>query len=131
MSMSDPLSDMLTRIRNAQMVGKELVACSFSKLKVSVLKVLQEEGYIESFWTDSVSGKSFLNVRLKYYAGRPVIERIFRVSKPGLRVYRGKDNIPFTTNGLGVTILTTSKGVLTDRKARQFGLGGEILCCVV
>jgi small subunit ribosomal protein S8 len=131
MSMSDPLSDMLTRIRNAQMVGKEFVLVSLSKLKISVLKVLCEEGYIDSFLSDSSSGKATVKIKLKYYAGRPVIERISRVSRPGLRVYKGKDDIPSMTNGLGVTILTTSKGILTDRKARQLGLGGEILCCVV
>jgi small subunit ribosomal protein S8 len=131
MSMSDPLSDMLTRIRNAQMVGKDFVIVSSSKLKISVLRVLQEEGYIETFLTDSSSEKPVINIKLKYYVGRPVIERISRVSRPGLRVYKGKDDIPSMTNGLGVTILTTSKGVLTDRKARQMGLGGEILCCVV
>jgi small subunit ribosomal protein S8 len=131
MSMSDPLSDMLTRIRNAQMVGKDFVIVSSSKLKISVLRVLQEEGYIETFVTDSSSEKPLINIKLKYYVGRPVIERISRVSRPGLRVYKGKDDIPSMTNGLGVTILTTSKGVLTDRKARQMGLGGEILCCVV
>jgi small subunit ribosomal protein S8 len=131
MSMSDPLSDMLTRIRNAQMVGKDFVIVSSSKLKISVLRVLQEEGYIETFLTDFSSEKPVINIKLKYYVGRPVIERISRVSRPGLRVYKGKDDIPSMTNGLGVTILTTSKGVLTDRKARQMGLGGEILCCVV
>jgi small subunit ribosomal protein S8 len=131
MSMSDPISDMLTRIRNAQMVGKEFVSVSLSKLKVSILNVLQEEGYIASFLTDTSSGKGLIKISLKYYAGRPVIERISRVSRPGLRVYKGKNDIPSTTNGLGVTILTTSKGILTDRKARQMGLGGEILCSVV
>jgi small subunit ribosomal protein S8 len=113
------------------MVGKEFVIVSLSKLKISVLSVLKEEGYIDSFLKESISGKGFLTVKLKYYAGKPVIERIFRVSRPGLRVYRGKENIPVMTNGLGVTILTTSKGILTDRKARQMGLGGEVLCCVV
>jgi small subunit ribosomal protein S8 len=121
----------LTRIRNAQMVGKDFVIVSSSKLKISVLRVLQEEGYIETFLTDFSSEKPVINIKLKYYVGRPVIERISRVSRPGLRVYKGKDDIPSMTNGLGVTILTTSKGVLTDRKARQMGLGGEILCCVV
>ncbi len=130
MSMSDPLSDMLTRIRNAQMVGKESVSVSLSKLKVSVLEVLQKEGYIDSFLTEIFLGKCLIKIKLQYYAGAPVIDRIFRVSKPGLRVYKGKKDIPFTTNGLGVTILTTSKGVLTDRRARQLGLGGEVLCCV-
>ncbi|MFY8085020.1 MAG: 30S ribosomal protein S8 [Rubrivivax sp.] len=130
MSMSDPIADMLTRIRNAQLVEKASVAMPSSKLKVAIAQVLQDEGYIESFKVSSDAGKSQLEIGLKYYAGRPVIERIERVSRPGLRVYRGRDAIPQVMNGLGVAIVTTPRGVMTDRKARQTGVGGEVLCYV-
>ena len=130
MSMSDPIADMLTRIRNAQLVEKASVAIPSSKLKVAIAQVLQDEGYIESFKVSSDAGKSQLEIGLKYYAGRPVIERIERVSRPGLRVYRGRDAIPQVMNGLGVAIVTTPRGVMTDRKARQTGVGGEVLCYV-
>ena len=130
MSMSDPIADMLTRIRNAQLVEKASVAMPSSKLKVAIAQVLQDEGYIESFKVSSDAGKSQLEIGLKYYAGRPVIERIERVSRPGLRVYRGRDAIPQVMNGLGVAIVTTPQGVMTDRKARQTGVGGEVLCYV-
>ena len=130
MSMSDPIADMLTRIRNAQLVEKASVAMPSSKLKVAIAQVLQDEGYIESFKVSSDAGKSQLEIGLKYYAGRPVIERIERVSRPGLRVYRGRDAIPQVMNGLGVAIITTPRGVMTDRKARQTGVGGEVLCYV-
>ena len=130
MSMSDPIADMLTRIRNAQLVEKASVAMPSSKLKVAIAQVLQDEGYIESFKVSSDAGKSQLEISLKYYAGRPVIERIERVSRPGLRVYRGRDAIPQVMNGLGVAIVTTPRGVMTDRKARQTGVGGEVLCYV-
>ena len=130
MSMSDPIADMLTRIRNAQMVQKAVVAMPSSKLKVAIAQVLQDEGYIDSFKVKSEGAKSELEVTLKYYAGKPVIERIERVSRPGLRVYKGYDSIPQVMNGLGVAIVTTPKGVMTDRKARQTGVGGEVLCYV-
>jgi len=130
MSMSDPIADMLTRIRNAQLVEKAIVSMPSSKLKVAIAQVLQDEGYIENFKVSSEGGKSQLEIALKYYAGRPVIERIERVSRPGLRVYRGRDAIPQVMNGLGVAIVTTPRGVMTDRKARQTGVGGEVLCYV-
>ena len=130
MSMSDPISDMLTRIRNAQMVAKTSVAMPASKLKVAIAQVLKDEGYIDGFQVKTDGGKSQLEIGLKYYAGRPVIERIERVSRPGLRIYRGRDAIPQVMNGLGVAIVTTPKGVMTDRKARAAGVGGEVLCFV-
>jgi small subunit ribosomal protein S8 len=130
MSMSDPIADLLTRIRNAQMVAKPLVSVPSSKVKVAIAQVLKEEGYIDSFQIKTVDGKSELVIELKYYAGRPVIERIERVSRPGLRVYKGRDAIPQVMNGLGVAIVTTPKGVMTDRKARATGVGGEVLCYV-
>jgi small subunit ribosomal protein S8 len=130
MSMSDPIADMLTRIRNAQMVEKTIVAMPSSKLKAAIAQVLQDEGYIDGFAVKSTSGKSELEISLKYYAGRPVIERIERVSRPGLRVYKGRHDIPQVMNGLGVAIVTTPKGVMTDRKARAAGIGGEVLCYV-
>ena len=130
MSMSDPIADMLTRIRNAQSVEKASVTMPSSKLKVAIAQVLKDEGYIDSFVVRGNAGKNELEIGLKYYAGRPVIERIERVSRPGLRVYRGRDAIPQVMNGLGVAIVTTPKGVMTDRKARQSGIGGEVLCYV-
>lgn len=130
MSMSDPIADMLTRIRNAQSVNKSIVSMPASKLKSAIAGVLKDEGYIEDFAVQAVDGKPQLNISLKYYAGRPVIEKIERVSRPGLRIYRGSQNIPAVMNGLGVTIVSTSKGVMTDRKARAAGIGGEVLCVV-
>jgi small subunit ribosomal protein S8 len=130
MSMSDPIADMLTRIRNAQAVDKAVVTMPSSKIKIAIAQVLKDEGYIDGFNVKSESGKSELEIGLKYYAGRPVIERIERVSRPGLRVYKGRDAIPQVMNGLGVAIVTTPKGVMTDRKARQTGIGGEVLCYV-
>ena len=130
MSMTDPISDMLTRIRNAQLVGHAEVAMPASKLKASIAQVLKDEGYIEDFALREKGAKKELAIGLKYYAGRPVIERLERVSKPGLRVYKGRDAIPKVLNGLGVAILSTSRGVMTDRKARADGVGGEILCIV-
>ena len=130
MSMSDPIADMLTRIRNAQTVNKTSVAMPSSKLKVAIARVLKDEGYIENFAVAEDGGKPTLSIELKYYAGRPVIEKIERVSRPGLRIYRGKTEIPTVMNGLGVTIVSTPKGVMTDRKARATGIGGEILCYV-
>ncbi len=130
MSMSDPIADLLTRIRNAQMVAKSTVRVPSSKVKVAILQVLQDEGYIDGFKVSNEKGVSELEIALKYYAGRPVIERIERVSRPGLRVYRGSDAIAQVQNGLGVAIVTTPKGVMTDRKARATGVGGEVLCYV-
>jgi small subunit ribosomal protein S8 len=130
MSMSDPIADLLTRIRNAQSVNKTNVVMPSSKLKVAIARVLKEEGYIEDFAVADLGGKPELRIELKYYAGRPVIERIERVSRPGLRIYRGKSEIPTVMNGLGVAIVSTPKGVMTDRKARATGTGGEILCYV-
>jgi len=137
MSMHDPIADMLTRIRNAQLVGHSEVTMPASTLKAAIAQVLKSEGYIEDFATREKGGadakggvKKELAIALKYYAGRPVIERLERVSKPGLRVYRGRDDIPRVMNGLGVAILSTSRGVMTDRKARADGLGGEVLCIV-
>ena len=130
MSMSDPIADLLTRIRNAQSVNKTTVAMPSSKLKVAIARVLKEEGYIEDFAVADQGGKPELRIELKYYAGRPVIERIERVSRPGLRIYRGKSEIPTVMNGLGVAIVSTPKSVMTDRKARATGTGGEILCYV-
>ena len=130
MSMSDPIADMLTRIRNAQSVDKAVVTMPSSKLKVAIAQVLKDEGYIDDFKVSNDTGKSELQIALKYYAGRPVIERIERVSRPGLRIYKGRDAIPQVMNGLGVAIVTTPKGVMTDRKARQSGVGGEVLCYV-
>src|SRR5712671_6143866 len=123
MSMTDPIADMLTRIRNAQMVGKTAVGVPSSKLKISIAQVLKDEGYIEGFTVRENEGKPELEIGLKYYADE-------RVSTPGLRVYKGRDELPRIMNGLGVAIVSTSKGVMTDRKARATGLGGEVLCIV-
>ncbi len=130
MSMSDPIADMLTRVRNAQMVSKESVSMPSSKLKVAIATVLQDEGYIETFQVTGEKAKPVLEITLKYYAGQPVIERIDRVSRPGLRIYRGNKSIPSVMNGLGVAIMSTPRGVMTDRKARASGVGGEVLCYV-
>jgi small subunit ribosomal protein S8 len=130
MSMSDPIADMLTRIRNAQMVDKPSVSMPASKLKVAIAQVLKDEGYVDGFSVAAADGKPQLQIVLKYYAGKPVIEHIERVSRPGLRVYKGRHDIPNVKNGLGVAIVTTPKGVMTDRKARQVGIGGEVLCYV-
>lgn len=128
--MTDPISDMLTRIRNAQMVEKAAVDVPASKAKRAILKVLKDEGYIQDFADQTVDGKPMIEVRLKYYAGRPVIERLERVSRPGLRQYRGKQKLPQVLGGLGTAIVSTSKGVMTDSAARKAGLGGEVLCIV-
>lgn len=130
MSMSDPISDLLTRIRNGQMAEKERVILPSSKLKVAIVEVLKSEGYVEDYSVSLVDGKPLLNIFLKYYVGSPVIEFIERVSRPGLRVYKGCNDIPRVMNGLGVAIISTSKGVMTDRKARAAKLGGEVLCIV-
>jgi small subunit ribosomal protein S8 len=130
MSMSDPISDMLTRIRNAQQAEKNMVSMPSSKIKAAIAKVLQDEGYIEGFKVVENSGKPLLEIGLKYYADRPVIETIQRVSRPGLRVYKGSEEIPRVMNGLGIAIVSTSRGLMTDRKARANGIGGEVLCIV-
>jgi small subunit ribosomal protein S8 len=130
MSMSDPIADMLTRIRNAQQVDKPTVTMPGSKIKTAIAAVLKDEGYIESFEIKGTQAKPELEISLKYYAGRPVIVRIERVSRPGLRVYKGQTSIPTVMNGLGVAIVSTSRGVMTDRKARATGVGGEVLCYV-
>ena len=129
MSMTDPIADMLTRIRNAQMTERAVVAMPASKVKVAIAKVLKDEGYIEGYKV-SEAQKPMLEIALKYYAGRPVIEKIERVSSPGLRIYRAKDAIPRVMNGLGIAIVSTSQGVMTDRAARASGVGGEVLCIV-
>lgn len=130
MSMQDPISDMLTRIRNAQMAGKPSVSMPASKLKAAVAGVLQSEGYIESLDTADQEGKPTLTLTLKYFEGRPVIESIKRYSRPGLRQYRGKDALPRVKQGLGIAIISTNQGVMTDRAARAAGVGGEILALV-
>jgi small subunit ribosomal protein S8 len=130
MSMSDPIADMLTRIRNAQGVEKATVTMPSSKLKVAIAQVLKDEGYIDGFAVKGDANRPELEIALKYYAGRPVIERIERVSRPGLRIYKGRHDIPHVMNGLGVAIVTTPRGVMTDRKARASGVGGEVLCYV-
>jgi small subunit ribosomal protein S8 len=130
MSMHDPIADMLTRIRNAQLVGHSEVTMPASRLKAAIAKVLKDEGYVDDFALRENGEKKQLAIALKYYAGRPVIERLERVSKPGLRVYKGRHDIPRVMNGLGVAIVSTSRGVMTDRKARADGLGGEVLCIV-
>jgi small subunit ribosomal protein S8 len=128
--MTDPIADMLTRIRNAQMVEQTVVAMPSSKVKLAIAKVLKDEGYIEGFKVPDAEAKPQLEIALRYYAGRPVIEKIERVSKPGLRIYKSKDDIPRVMNGLGIAIVSTSHGVMTDRKARATGVGGEVLCIV-
>mgnify|MGYP002636563360 FL=1 len=130
MSMSDPIADMLTRIRNAQRADKKNVTMPSSKLKQSIAMVLKDEGYIEYFAVRDVDNKPVLDIGLKYYAGLPVIEKIDRVSRPGLRIYKPSNSLPKVMNGLGVAIISTSKGVMTERKARANGIGGEILCIV-
>lgn len=130
MSMSDPIADMLTRIRNAQQVEKVSVSMPSSKLKVAIAAVLKEEGYIESYEIKGDKTKPELEIALRYYNNQPVIERIERVSRPGLRIYKGRTSIPQVMNGLGVAIVSTSRGVMTDRKARSEGVGGEVLCYV-
>ena len=130
MSMSDPIADMLTRIRNGQQAQKMLVSMPSSKVKVAIARVLKDEGYIEEFAVRENAGKPELDISLKYYAGRPVIERIERVSRPGLRVYKGSEKLPTVMNGLGIAIVSTPKGVMTDRAARAGRVGGEVICYV-
>jgi small subunit ribosomal protein S8 len=128
--MSDPIADMLTRIRNAQMREDTLVRMPSSRVKLAIAKVLKDEGYIDGFKVAGEEVKPTLEIGLKYHAGRPVIEKIERVSRPGLRIYKSKDDIPRVMNGLGIAIVSTSQGVMTDRKARATGVGGEVLCIV-
>ncbi len=130
MSMSDPISDMLTRLRNGQAARKKSVEMPASKLKQALAKVLQEEGYIGDFGVEEHDGKRTLRVELRYFEGRPVIEQIRRVSRPGMRVFRSKDELPRVMGGLGIAIVSTSQGVMTDRKARAEGHGGEVMCIV-
>jgi len=130
MSMSDPIADMLTRIRNAQKVLKTSVVLPFSNFKASIAKVLKEEGYIEDFSVLENDGKPNLDIQLKYYMGSPVIDKLKRVSRPGLRSYKASTDLPRVVDGLGVAIISTSKGVMTDRAARAAGIGGEVVCYV-
>lgn len=129
--MTDPISDMLTRIRNAQACGKNTVSMPSSRLKTAIAQVLKDEGYIDQFAVRESGVKRDIEISLKYYAGQPVIEKLERISRPGLRVYRGVEDIPKVLNGLGIAIVSTSRGVMTDRKARSQGVGGEVLCIVV
>ena len=130
MSMTDPIADMLTRIRNGQSARKVSVSMPASKAKEAVAKVLQDEGYILGFATEGEGVQRELTVELKYFEGVPVIEHIQRTSKPGLRIYRGKDALPKVLGGLGVAIVSTSAGVMSDRQAREQGIGGEVICVV-
>jgi small subunit ribosomal protein S8 len=130
MSMTDPIADMLTRIRNGQALRKVAVAMPSSKLKRAIAEVLKAEGYIQDATTQDIEGKPVLTITLKYYQGVPVIERVKRVSRPGLRIYRNRDDLPKVMGGLGVAIISTPKGVMTDRAARAAGQGGEVLCNV-
>jgi len=130
MSMSDPVADMLTRIRNGQATRKASVTMPSSKLKLSIARVLKDEGYVAGFAETEVEGKKQLEVGLKYFEGKPVIEFIRRVSRPGLRIYRGHNELPTVRNGLGIAIISTSQGLMTDRAARKSGQGGEVLALV-
>jgi small subunit ribosomal protein S8 len=130
MSMTDPIADLLTRIRNAQGARKTEVSVSASKLKQAIVKVLKDEGYVGDFRVAQDGAKSTLTIELKYYDGRPVIDRLERVSRPGLRIYRAKDELPKIQGGMGTAIVSTPKGVMTDKQARAIGQGGEVLCIV-
>lgn len=130
MSMTDPIADMLTRIRNGQSAGKKSVKLPSSKLKVAIAKVLKEEGYITDYRTETKGSHTDMTIDLKYYNGRPVIEQVKRVSRPGLRIYKSKDELPKVLGGLGIAIVSTSSGVMTDRAARAIGHGGEVICTV-
>lgn len=130
MSMTDPIADFLTRIRNGQTSGKPEISAPTSKVKVAIAQLLKDEGYIDDFSAGEKEGKPTLAVQLKYFQGRPVIDRLERVSRPGLRVYRGKDELPTVQGGLGVAIVSTSQGLMTDRQARAAGHGGEVICIV-
>jgi len=130
MSMTDPVADLLTRIRNGQSARKSEVCVASSKLKTAIVRVLKEEGYVADYRLDSNGTKQTLTIGLKYYEGRPVIDRLERVSRPGLRIYRAKDQLPKVLGGMGTVIVSTPKGVMTDRQARSIGQGGEVLCIV-
>ncbi len=130
MSLQDPIADMLTRIRNAQNRRKRFVRMPFSRMKSEIARVLKDEGYIDAFYTHEEGAKRQLEVVIKYYAGSPVMSEIKRISRPGLRAYRGKDELDRVYNGLGIAIVSTSEGIMTDKDARQRGIGGEILCSV-
>jgi small subunit ribosomal protein S8 len=130
MSMSDPIADLLTRVRNAQMAKLPTVSMPSSKMKVAISKVLQDEGYIAGYQVDENGGKPVLNIVLKYFQGKPVIEEIRRASRPGLRSYKGKENLPRVRAGLGISIMSTNKGLMTETQARAAGIGGEVLCTV-
>lgn len=131
MNLTDPIADMLTRIRNAQMVGKASVQIPASKTKLAIANVFKEEGYVTEVTELNLSEfRKVIEITLKYYRGKPVIERLQRYSRPGLRAYRGKDELPRVQNGLGAAIISTSKGMMTDAKARELGLGGEVVCLV-
>ena len=128
--MTDPIADLLTRIRNGQTARKSEISMASSKLKTAIVRVLKEEGYVEDFRLETAGPKQTLTVGLKYYEGRPVIDRLERVSRPGLRIYRGKDELPKVLGGMGTVIVSTPKGVMTDKQARSIGQGGEVLCIV-
>lgn len=130
MSMTDPIADLLTRIRNAQAAGKPTVVATASKLKLAILKVLKEEGYIGNYLLEKDGAKSSVTIELKYHQGRPVIDRIERISRPGLRIYRGKEELPKVLGGLGVAVVSTPQGIMSDAKARAAGTGGEVLFVV-
>ena len=131
MSMTDPIADLLTRIRNAQQARKQEVSMASSKVKTAIAAVLKDEGYVADFRVDNESGgKTLLTIALKYFEGKPVIDRLERVSRPGLRIYRGKDELPKVLGGMGTVIVSTPKGVMTDKQARSIGQGGEVLCIV-
>jgi small subunit ribosomal protein S8 len=130
MSMTDPVADLLTRIRNGQSAGKANVSLDSSKIKTAITRVLKDEGYVADFHIAAETGKPRLTIDLKYFEGRPVIDRIERVSRPGLRIYRSKDDLPKVLGGLGTVIVSTPQGVMTDRQARAIGQGGEVLCIV-
>ena len=130
MSMTDPIADMLTRIRNALTAGKLVVAMPSSNQKVAIANLLKEEGYVNESSVQDIDGKPVLEISLKYYEGKPVIDMVKRVSRPGLRVYKGKDDLPNVINGLGIAVISTSNGLMTDRAARKAGRGGEVICYV-
>jgi len=130
MSMTDPIADMLTRIRNALTAGKLVVAMPSSKQKIAIANLLKEEGYVSDSSVQDIDGKPVLEISLKYYEGKPVIDMVKRISRPGLRVYKGKDELPNVINGLGIAVISTSNGLMTDRAARKAGHGGEVICYV-
>ena len=130
MSMQDPIADMLTRIRNGQMAGKVRVTMPLSRQKRAIAELLKDEGFVRDALEEEVDGKRLLTVVLKYHEGKPVIDRVARVSRPGLRVYKSKDDLPRVLDGLGIAVISTSRGLMTDRAARSAGHGGEVLCVV-